>query len=125
MKRTILVVDDDLDLRDTVCTALADEGYDTAAASNGTDALERLRAGETPDLIILDLMMPGMDGWAFREEQKRDPRLSPIPVLVISASRRLDEPALDARYLRKPMDLDALLSVVSEMIGSPGRGADT
>ena len=119
MKRTILVVDDDVDLRDTVCTALADEGYDTEAASNGADALDSLRAGAPPDLIILDLMMPGMDGWAFREAQKRDPRLAPIPVLVISASRRLDEPALDARYIRKPMDLDVLLATITEMIGPP------
>lgn len=117
MKRRVLIVDDDADLRETLCTALADEGYECTGAANGAEALARLRSGDMPQLILLDLMMPVMDGWTFREEQKKDPRLAGIPVLVLSASPLTAEHLGDSlRAIRKPMDLDVLLSAVNETI---------
>jgi CheY-like chemotaxis protein len=119
MKGRVLIVDDDADLRDTVCTALADEGYECVGASSGAEALDRLRSGDLPQIILLDLMMPVMDGWTFLEQQQRDPRLAHIPVLVLSASPRVEDLAPDAaRALRKPMDLETLLSAVSETIAA-------
>src|SRR4051794_28574938 len=84
--KLILVVDDDPDLRDTLGQILEDEGYSVAAASNGREALAYLRERPAPSLILLDLMMPVMDGWQFRSEQRLDSVLAKIPVLVISAS---------------------------------------
>jgi CheY-like chemotaxis protein len=118
MNHTLMIVEDDPDLRETVCAALEDEGMKCVGARNGADALSRLRAGFTPDLIMLDLMMPIMNGWAFREEQKKDPRLAGIPVLVLSAFPNL-ETALgdDCPYLLKPLDLEVLLAAIREAIG--------
>ena len=77
----ILVVDDDPDIRDSLREVLEDEGYGTSCVANGREALDFLRSGKRPCVILLDLMMPVMDGWQFLEEQKRDPALAAIPVL--------------------------------------------
>jgi len=84
--RLVLVIEDDEATREAVTLLLTSEGCDVLTAANGRAALEVLRNGARPDLIVLDLMMPVMDGWQFRAEQKRDPALSKIPVLVISAA---------------------------------------
>jgi CheY-like chemotaxis protein len=108
----VLVVEDDPDIRATICEALEDHGYATAGASNGVEALEYLRSGaEKPCLILLDLMMPVMDGQTFRAEQRADPALADIPVVVISAYRDVDKHAADlaTEYLAKPVRLDTLL----------------
>jgi CheY-like chemotaxis protein len=119
MKPTLMVVEDDSDLRETVCSALEDAGMSCVGARNGADALSRLRGGLNPDLIMLDLMMPVMNGWAFREEQKKDPRLAAIPVIVVSAFPNLETDTADGcSYLRKPMELDALLAAIQKLIGS-------
>src|SRR4051812_3823868 len=82
----VLVVDDDRAIRVTVQEILADEGYAVRAVENGREALEVLRTTEAlPGIILLDLRMPVMDGWSFRQQQKADPRLADIPVLVLSA----------------------------------------
>ena len=112
----ILVVEDDFDIRDTMAQILEGEGYAVVGAAHGKEALEVLRAGATPSLILLDLMMPVMNGWEFREAQRADPALAPIPVVVISADAGIHEKATviaaDA-YLKKPIQLDALLAVVA------------
>src|ERR1700733_13792148 len=82
----VLVVDDDHDIRGTLSQVLEDEGYSTAAASDGREALRLLRAGLRPCIIFLDLSMPGMDGWDFRADQMADPDLRTIPVVVITAA---------------------------------------
>jgi CheY-like chemotaxis protein len=108
----VLVVEDDPDIRATLCEALEDNGYATAGASNGVEALAYLRSGvEKPCLILLDLMMPVMDGQTFRAEQRADPELADIPVVVISAYRDVEKYANDlaAEYLAKPVRLDTLL----------------
>ena len=93
-------------------------GYDVATAANGQEALDQLRSGPgLPSLILLDLMMPVMDGWQFRDEQKQDPALSAIPVVVVSADGRVDEKASAlgaAAYLRKPVEIEDLLATVQQ-----------
>ena len=110
--KTILVVDDDESLRETLCEALQDEGYTTFGAGNGREALSYLRsAAEPPCIIFLDLMMPVMNGWQFREEQKRDPALAPIPVIVITANGPGARDSIDANeVIMKPVRLDKLLN---------------
>jgi CheY-like chemotaxis protein len=81
----ILIVDGDFQTRAALALALQAAGYTTRVAANGLDALRVLRAWR-PDLILLDLLMPGMDGWTFRTRQLLDPRLAGIPVVVLSDS---------------------------------------
>lgn len=107
---SVLVVDDEKDIRDTVAEILRDAGYRTYGAGDGAEALTQARAHH-PDVVLLDLMMPGMSGWEFRDAQRSDPDLAKIPVIVISALAR--EPGCDAAaYLQKPFGLETLLSAV-------------
>ena len=111
----ILVVDDDLDLRECVVDLLRAEGYVVAQASNGQEALHHLRSGGPPPrLVLLDLSMPVMDGWQCHRELQADPALAVFPVVVVSG-RRDGEPAVPVpadRFLRKPFDDEALLTMV-------------
>jgi len=111
----VLVVEDDLEIRESLIEILEDQGYEALGAGNGLEALDRLRApGPQPCLIFLDLMMPRMDGRAFREEQLRSPELASIPVVVISAFRDVSHIALElkaADLLKKPFKLQELVSV--------------
>ena len=85
---TVMVVDDEKDPRESVCEWLIAQGYTVVPARDGADALQRLRSENCkPDVILLDLMMPGMNGWQFREQQVKDPGLADIPVIVITANR--------------------------------------
>ena len=115
----VLVVEDDNDLRESICAVLQDAGYSSRSAENGEVALEQARA-ERPCVILLDLMMPIMNGWEFRSEQLRDPTLSSIPVIIMTADGRAGEKArtLHADYLRKPITLDALLHLVDDYCGT-------
>jgi len=109
----VLVVEDDPDIRDTFCEALGDHGYTPVGASNGAEALEYLRSDRAPPcLILLDLMMPVMDGQTFRAEQLADPELARIPCIVISAYRDVERYAIEmaADCLPKPVRLDVLLA---------------
>jgi CheY-like chemotaxis protein len=81
---TVLVVEDEPDIREAVVEVLAEAGYDAVGATDGRDGLEKLHACH-PALVLLDLMMPGMDGWAFRAAQRGDPEVSRIPVIIVSA----------------------------------------
>lgn len=115
----VLVVEDDADLRESICTVLKDAGYAFWAAENGEIALARARE-ERPCLILLDLMMPIMNGWEFRSEQLRDPQISAIPVVIMTADGRAAEKArnLHADYLRKPIRLELLLEVIDGYCGA-------
>lgn len=109
----ILVVDDDTDLRETLGELLDEEGYDTRLFENGRAALEFLRRGERPRLILLDLMMPDMNGWQFREEQLKDVGLKDIPVVVMTASRGFESHPISAQeILYKPVGLGELIEAV-------------
>jgi CheY-like chemotaxis protein len=109
----ILVVEDDEDAREALVALLRMKGYHAVPAGNGQEALEYLRHARIPDLIILDLWMPIMNGWEFREEQVKDPRLAEIPVIIVTAlSDRTDVNANEV--IIKPVDVEHLLSSVSQ-----------
>ena len=89
------------------------EGFQTAAVANGREALEYLHTGSKPHVILLDLMMPVMDGWEFRRQQQADPELAPLPVIVLSALDASRAGAVDAAgFMKKPLDFDRLLELV-------------
>ncbi|KFE71045.1 response regulator [Hyalangium minutum] len=111
----VLIVEDDLEIRESLLEILEDQGYEAVGAENGLEALDRLRGpGPQPCLIFLDLMMPRMDGRAFRQEQLRTPELASIPVVVISAFRDLTPIAQEMKavgLLEKPFQLQEFVSI--------------
>ena len=112
--QSILVVDDDPDVRESLAEILEDEGYRVTGVQNGAEALAYLRAKTRPSLILLDMMMPQMDGWRFRVEQRKNPELAGIPVVILSAHGNAREAALvlgAADYLRKPLRAESLLEI--------------
>jgi len=113
-----MIVDDDTSNRELLGVLLRARDYEIIECENGAHALERLRAGgPRPDVIVLDLMMPVMDGWRFRVEQRKDPALASIPVLALSADGTAKAVAIDAHaYLHKPVDGDALAVAVDRLI---------
>jgi len=121
--RDVLVVDDDADIRHALIGALEEQGYHAISASNGREALTVLRTLHTPpSVILMDLMMPVMNGWEFRAEQQRDPLLSKIPVVVVSARENIREDALQVSasgYLEKPFLLQDLLQAIGEFYDAP------
>jgi CheY-like chemotaxis protein len=109
----VLIVEDDADLREMMAQLLQLEGFQAETASNGREALQYLQQGDRPDVILLDLMMPIMDGWEFRRLQMRDPALKSVPVVVLSALDATRAVDLDgAAFLKKPLDFDRLLELV-------------
>lgn len=123
----ILVVEDNDDVREMMAVTLELEGHEVATAVNGRDALNKLHSGEKPCLILLDLMMPVMNGWEFRRALERDPdpTLRNVPVVVVSAATREMAKNTEAvAYLPKPLDMDRLLDVVCDYCdGSHSAGA--
>jgi CheY-like chemotaxis protein len=111
----ILVVEDDQDIRNALLEILPESGFEVVSAENGAHALRVARAVR-PSVILLDLMMPVMTGWEFREEQLKDPALSDIPVIVLSASGiRAIEGAL---LLEKPIALERLLASIRTVLSA-------
>jgi signal transduction histidine kinase len=114
----LLIVEDDSSIRLALSDMLNDEGFDVTTAVNGRDALDDLRSGAAPDVILLDLMMPVMDGWEFRVEQRSDPMLSGIPLLAMSADLSAKARAIAADgYIRKPIDFPDLLRQLHGVVG--------
>ncbi len=109
--KSILLVEDDELLRGAMRMVLEWEGYRVACAGDGGEALDYLRAGGRPSLILLDVMLPGLDGWRFRQEQQRDRDLAAVPVVVVSALEAADCPDA-AAYVRKPFAPQQLLEAV-------------
>ena len=113
----VLVVDDDPTILSTVSELLEDEGYEVARARHGAEALE-VAALAAPNAIILDLMMPVLDGWGFVERYRRQPGAEEVPIVVMSAAHRLHETAERLRakgvraVLAKPFDMDALVAII-------------
>ena len=115
----VLVVEDDADIRLVMLEALHSAGYQAEAVAGGTEALERLRAGTPPQLILLDSNMAGMNGTAFREAQLKDPKIAAIPVLLLSGGDGLSEQAQAMRvnFLPKPFRLAELMGAVQKVCG--------
>jgi CheY-like chemotaxis protein len=122
--RTVMVVEDDPEVRDAISEVLSDFEYKPVPASNGVEALEQLRtASVMPCLILLDVMMPTMDGWAFRAEQQRDPSVKDIPVILLSAHTDVKVAATQmqaAGFLAKPVAIDNLLATVERFCAIGG-----
>jgi CheY-like chemotaxis protein len=114
----VLVVEDDADFRDALVSALEHAGYEVIAAVNGAAALQLLQWRIVPSVVLLDLMMPVMDGRTFRQHQLADPALASIPVIVLSADTQAADlatsPGVHA-VLRKPVDIEALLRVLDTL----------
>ncbi len=122
MSPYVLVVDDDRDIRESVIEALEEHGYRATGAANGLEALGVLRANpELPRMIMLDLMMPVMDGGEFREEQLKHPEWAEIPVVVISAYGDVEARAraLAVEFMRKPLALRPLIELVRRHCPDP------
>jgi CheY-like chemotaxis protein len=105
----VLIVDDDRDIRETLGEMLSDEGFSVEASWNGETALARLREGFCPDVILLDIMMPAMDGLTFRALQRQEPALADIPVVGLTA---FSSPGVDFECLRKPVAFDHLVATL-------------
>jgi len=121
-QKKILVVEDDPGIRETLVELLQAEGYFVAAASDGLEALKVLR-GESPKphLILLDIMMPVMDGLNFRQEQLKDPTINDVPVIVMSADQKIMEKKDKigaVGFLKKPLDLDFFLATIKKISSS-------
>jgi CheY-like chemotaxis protein len=114
---TVLVVDDDAGIRDLLTELLEEEGYQVVGAANGLEAINHLHRGtERPCIILLDLMMPVMNGWQFRNTQQQDPGLATIPVVVLSARNDIQQQASlinAAAHIMKPINLISLLDTVN------------
>jgi DNA-binding response OmpR family regulator len=112
----VLVVDDDVEIRAALSEVLRDEGYAVATAADGEQALVALRR-EPADLVLLDLMMPGVNGWQFLERKHKEAALEGVPVLIVSASNDQNATLLDKVVGRipKPFNLEVLLARVREI----------
>jgi CheY-like chemotaxis protein len=118
--KLILVVDYDYDIREALQEALEDAGYKVAVAVNGRAALELMETGPMPALILLDLMMPVMNGEEFIQIQQEDPTLAHIPVVILTANGRIKEKATSLRtagYMHKPFTLEDLLAIARQFAG--------
>ena len=119
----VLIVEDDDAIGQALASLLEGEGYGVVRARDGRSALAVLRSGEKASVILLDMTMPGMNGWQFREELIKDDALASIPILVCTASARAEDDARKlgaAGWLRKPVDPTRLLQAVGEHC-RPGR----
>ncbi len=115
---TILLTEDNSDTRDAITQVLAVEGYTVVTAVHGREALGHLQGGLRPALILLDLMMPVMDGWEFRKAQLREPALAAIPVVLISAHdevARAGDTLRAAGVVQKPLDIEEMLRTIEAL----------
>jgi two-component system chemotaxis response regulator CheY len=121
-KKLLLIVEDDPDLALVTADVLDAAGYDTTIAGDGLAALDRLRGGARPAVILLDMSMPVLDGFGFRAEQARSPEFAAIPVIAVTAdgdARRKARAISADGYLVKPVSIDTLLAEVARVGGEP------
>lgn len=119
-RRLLLLVEDDLEVAETLDDFLTDEGFQIVMARNGKEALAQLRGGLRPSAILLDLVMPEMDGWQFRKEQVADETLRGIATIIFTATapRPGSTPEMPGvEFMRKPIDGDELLHTVRRVSG--------
>jgi CheY-like chemotaxis protein len=120
LRRDVLIVDDDPDIRDAVGECLRYEGYDVHSAADGRDALDRLEFGLKPDVILLDLMMPVLNGFDVLQVLQSRPDWKSIPVVIVSANRGYEAEDLSGAVsiLRKPVNVDRLIAAVEQAVAS-------
>jgi CheY-like chemotaxis protein len=123
--KTVLLVEDDADVRDSLQDILEDEGFDVIPAANGKQAIDFLTLNEPAgaDLVILDLLMPMVSGWEVLERMTGDAKLNDIPVLVLSAAAA-PKPERAQGFVRKPFSLEAFVTKVHGVVDGPRRAAD-
>ena len=120
----VLLVDDDQDLRDSIADLLRQRGYHVTTAEDGYAAMSIITGNGVPCIVLLDLVMPGMDGWQFLGAMQNDPHLAAIPIVIASAHAATHAPPAGAiAVLHKPFDFDELFSVVARHCGPGGSGA--
>src|SRR5437879_5619097 len=122
MKKKILVVEDNTELLELLCLNCEDAGFATASATNGLDALDKARSF-APDLIVLDLVLPGMDGFAVCETLRRDPATAPVPVIMLTGlssqfSRLAGLESGGTDFFIKPASPERLVSRINELLGT-------
>jgi len=114
----VLLVEDELAIREALAGTLRERGVDVEVAANGIEALDLLQRGLRPAAILLDLMMPGMDGWDFRQRQLGDPRLAAIPTIVVTSAgfsmQSIRAQFGDVGFVPKPFDEEALLEAIEK-----------
>jgi CheY-like chemotaxis protein len=114
---TVLVVDDDAEIRQALAELLQDEEYSVLLAANGKEALDLIARGLKPDVILLDVMMPVMDGWHFLSARLRDPDLVEVPIIIISAGQEAEREARKVgvfEVAKKPLHVDDLIHRIEE-----------
>lgn len=114
----IMIVEDSIDISEILCRLYESEGYNVILAKHGGDAIEKLKTvSKLPCVILLDLMMPVMDGYRFCVEQKKDMRLAEIPVVIMTADANAKEKSVEvgaSGYIRKPVEIETLLEVAAK-----------
>jgi CheY-like chemotaxis protein len=115
----VLLAEDDEDLREAMVEMLEDAGYAVAAVGNGRDALEWLEDNTaSPKLILLDLMMPVMDGWQFLDERQKTAKIAAVPVVVLSANGDFTRETDTVGFMRKPVAVKSLLAIIARYCGA-------
>jgi CheY-like chemotaxis protein len=126
--KTILVAEDDHATREWVASVLQSHGYQVVLAANGQEALDYLRRGMRPDLILLDMLMPVLDGWHFLAQLKRQVPQRPIPIMIVTASILTRQWAQDqgcCGFIKKPLDVHDLLAEVRRCLSLSPNGGET
>jgi CheY-like chemotaxis protein len=124
--RSVLIVDDDVDIREILADTLTETGFEVTTACNGLEALTAVRSMKVrPAVILLDLMMPVMDGYGFLEQRISDPSLASIPIAIVTAGHGIDRERIadDLPIIRKPFNVSELLGVLDALSAggtSPG-----
>jgi len=127
-KPVVLVVEDHEFAREALAALLSSIGYDVVEAENGREALAVMAKGPSPDVILLDLMMPVMDGWEFMKRQRHDWRLCTIPTIVVTGVASHDPRCLEmpvVRFLRKPYTADQLIAAIDAEVSIPAAARQT
>jgi CheY-like chemotaxis protein len=125
-RKSVLIVDDDLDIRELLAETLEGKGFQVAMAANGLEAFAVLRRMPVrPAVILLDLMMPVMDGYAFLEQRRNDPAVASIPLAIVTAGHGVDRdrlgPGLD--IVRKPFDVPRLVGIIHALASGATQSA--
>jgi CheY-like chemotaxis protein len=114
MGKTVLIVEDDLNIRELFTELFESEGYQVVTAVNGLEGLDKIRSKPTPNVVVLDMIMPIMNGQGFLSHVMADPKISNIPVVLVSATAGEYDTVGAVAFMKKPVDLDGLLNLVAK-----------